>query len=105
MGIVVGDDGRCERDAMKLASQMYTKYFKALRKEYSLERPAQPVLYLDGTGGSLGKGICHGEIGCADFMKIGDSDTKQSRATLQPLFLYQVRSSLAPTTTCTHRPC
>ena len=106
MGIVVGDDGRCERDAMKLASQMYTKYFKALRKEYSPERPAQPVLFLDGTGGSLGKGICHGEIGCADFMKIGDSDTKQSRATLQPLFLYQVLPfhplSFSPSPLATH---
>ena len=90
MGIVVGDDGRCERDAGKLASALYTKYARALRSNFTAERPAQPVLFLDGTGGSLGKGICHGEIGCADFKKVGDSDTKQSRSTLQPLFLYQV---------------
>ena len=96
MNITVGGDGRCERDAVELTVALYTKYAKALRESYSVERPAQPVLFLDGTGGSLGRGICHGEIGCADFKKVGDSDTKQSRATLQPLFLYQGNDHAAP---------
>ena len=88
MNIEVGVNGRCERDFVECASLLYTKYAKALRQNYSPERPAQPVLFLDGTGGPLGTGICHGEVGCADFIAVGDSDAKQSRATLQPLFLY-----------------
>jgi hypothetical protein len=84
MNIVVGDNGRCERDAGKLTSELYSKYAKALREDYSLERPAQPILFLDGTGGSLGRGICHGEMGCADFKKVGDSDTKQACARPHP---------------------
>ena len=81
--------GRCERDATKCTSSLYTKYAKALRKDYSAERPAQPVLYLDGTGGTLGKGICHGTMGCADFISVGGAHAKQSVRTLQPFFLYQ----------------
>ena len=89
MGITVGSNGRCERDATECTSLLYSTYANALRAEYSSERPAQPVLFLDGTGSGLGKGICHGEIGCADFIAVGDSDARQSRATLQPLFLYE----------------
>ena len=96
MNISVGENGRCERDATECASLLYTKYYKALRKDYSTARPAQPILFLDGTGGPLGKGICHGELGCADFMAVGDSDAKQSRATLQPLFLYTGNDHAAP---------
>ena len=87
MGIVVGSTGRCERDAIKCTSLLYSTYSKALRQEYSIERPAQPILFLDGTGAGF-KGICHGEMGCADFIAVGDSDARQSRHTLQPLFLY-----------------
>ena len=86
MDIIVGANGRCERDVVKCAKLLYTNYAAALRSEYSLDRPAQPVLFLDGTGGSLNRGICHAELGCADFAAL---DTKQSRATLQPLALYQ----------------
>ena len=62
----------------------------ALRSDFTSHRPAQPVLFLDGTSGSIGRGVSLGELGCADFKGVGDADTKQSRATLQPLFLYQV---------------
>ena len=89
MNIVVGANGRCERDAIECTSWLYSNFIKALRSQYSRERPAQPILFLDGTGGALGRGICHGEIGCADFISVGNSDTKQSRASLQPLFLYE----------------
>ena len=65
-----------------------TNFAPALRATYSAFRPAQPVLFLDGTGGALGRGICHAELGCADFVAVGDADAKQSRATLQPLALY-----------------
>lgn len=41
------------------------------------------------TGHSLGKGLCHGEMGCADCIGVGDSEAKQSRATLQTLFAYE----------------
>ena len=88
MNIEVGENGRCERDFGECTALLYSKYAKALRQQYSLDRPAQPVLFLDGTGGPLGTGICHGEVGCADFVAVGDSDAKQSRATLQPVFLY-----------------
>lgn len=89
MNIIVGANGRCERDAIECTSRLYSNFIKALRPNFSSERPAQPILYLDGTGGALGRGICHGEMGCADFMSVGDADTKQSRASLQPLFLYE----------------
>lgn len=87
--IAVGANGRCERDFTECTTRLYTNYAAALRQTYSFDRPAQPVLFLDGTGGALGRGITHGEVGCADFMKVGDCDTRQSRATLQPLFLYE----------------
>jgi hypothetical protein len=80
MDITVGANGRVERDAIKCTSLLYSNYAAALRKTYSADRPAQPVLFLDGTGGSLGRGICHGEIGCADFIAVGDSDAKQAGA-------------------------
>ena len=50
MNIVVGANGRCERDAVKCTSLLYANYAAALRTDYSSERPAQPVLYLDGKG-------------------------------------------------------
>ena len=87
--IVVSANGRCERDAVMCTERLYSNYSSALRKIYTVARPAQPVLFLDGTGGALGRGICHGEMGCADFIAVGESDAKQSRATLQPLFLYE----------------
>ena len=46
-----------------------------------LRRPAQPFLYLDGTGQSLGKPLTHTELGSADYA----GDCKQSRSTLEPL--------------------
>ena len=88
LGIAVGENGRCERDVIKCTSLLYSNYAMALREEYSNERPAQPVLFLDGTGGALNRGITHAEMGCADFIAVGDSDAKQSRATLQPVALY-----------------
>ena len=96
MGIQVGENGRCERDAIRCTSLLYTNYAGALRGTYTSERPAQPVLFLDGTGGGLGRGICHGEMGCADFTKVGEVDVKQSRATLQPLFLYEGNDHAEP---------
>ena len=88
-GIVVSENGRCERDAIECTRRLYSNYRNALRQVYDVQRPAQPILFLDGAGGSLNRGICHGEMGCADFIAVGDSDAKQSRATLQPLFLYE----------------
>eukprot|EP00966_Prymnesium_polylepis_P310092 7164765-Prymnesium_polylepis.1 len=67
MNISVNAKGRCERDAIVLVSKLYSEYAAALRSDFTVERPAQPVLFLDGTGGSLGRGVSHGEIGCADF--------------------------------------
>ena len=96
MNIVVGANGRCERDAVECASLLYSNFVQALRSNFSTSRPAQPILFLDGTGGALGRGICHGTMGCADFVAAGDSDTKQSRATLQPLFLYEGNDHAAP---------
>ena len=96
MDIVVGANGRCERDAVQLTQLLYTNYAGALREVYTMQRPAQPILFLDGTGGALGRGICHGEMGCADFKKSGDTDAKQSRSTLQPLFLYEGNDHAVP---------
>eukprot|EP00965_Chrysotila_dentata_P011375 371562-Pleurochrysis_carterae.AAC.1 len=53
----------------------------SMRSNFSHERPAQPILYLDGTGQALGKGLGHAELGSADF----NGSCKQSRATLEPL--------------------
>jgi hypothetical protein len=96
MNIVVGANGRCERDAIECTSLLYSNFVEALRRNYSTDRPAQPILFLDGTGGALGRGICHGEMGCADFVAVGDADTKQSRATLAPLFLYEGNDHAGP---------
>ena len=90
--ITVGENGRCERDAVKLASALYSNFRQALRSVYSTERPARPILFFDGTGGSLGKGISHAEIGSADFV----GDCMQSRDTLSPLALYQGNDHALP---------
>ena len=82
--ITVGDNGRCERDAVTCAQQLYSRFAKAMRSDFSHARPARPILYFDGTGGSLGKGITHAELGSADFT----GDCLQSRSTLSPLALY-----------------
>jgi hypothetical protein len=83
--IIVSASGRCERDAVKLASAIYSNYRNALSEDFTAERPAQPFLYVDGTGASLGKGVCHSELGSADFI----GTCKQSRATLSPLSLHE----------------
>ena len=56
-----------------------------MRTNFTADRPAQPVLYLDATGSSLGRGITHAEIGSADF----DGSCRQSRSTLAPAGLYE----------------
>ena len=90
--ITVGDNGRCERDAVMCATQLYSRFARVMRSDFS---DARPILFFDGTGGSFGKeGITHAEIGSADFT----GDCKQSRSTLSPLALYIV----TPTTCC---PC
>ena len=71
----------CERNAVVAASEMYSAYRKAMRSNFSAHRPAMPIYYFDGTGQSLGKGLCHAELGSADFV----GECKQSRRTLQPL--------------------
>jgi hypothetical protein len=90
--ITVGDNGRCERDACKCAAQLYSRFPRAMRSNFSPARPARPVLYFDGTGGSLGKGICHAELGSADFT----GECKQSRATLNPLSMYSGNDHALP---------
>ena len=90
--INVGDNGRCERDAQKCAAQMYARFARALRSDFSEERPAQPILFFDGTGCALGKGIAHAELGSADFA----GDVQQSRATLSPLALYEGNDHALP---------
>ena len=89
LNITVGPTGRCERDVIECVSLLYSNYVRALRDDYSIARPAQPVLFFDGTGSALGHGLCHGEMGCADFKQVGDADARQSRSNLQPLFAYQ----------------
>ena len=90
--IVVGPSGSCERDAVHAVTEMYANYGAAMRTDYSAERPAQPVLYLDATGCALGRGITHVEAGSADFA----GGAKQSRSTLAPLALYEGSDSGAP---------
>lgn len=76
--------GRCERDTIKCTNDMYRKYHKAMRDNFSTERPAQPMLYIDATGCGLGRGVTHVSIGTADFIR----EAKQSRNTLQPIAGY-----------------
>eukprot|EP00965_Chrysotila_dentata_P046332 1539954-Pleurochrysis_carterae.AAC.1 len=83
--IVVDKNGHCQRDALLLVDQMYERFSSAMRDNFSAERPAMPVLYLDATGSSLGRGITHVEVGSADFT----GEAKQSRSTLCPLALYE----------------
>eukprot|EP00965_Chrysotila_dentata_P141104 4663755-Pleurochrysis_carterae.AAC.1 len=52
--IVTSEGGHCQRDAVKAAEVMYANFSQAMRDNFSAERPAQPVLYLDATGGALG---------------------------------------------------
>ena len=75
--------GRSERDTVKVTEELYAKYHKALRTDYSLW-DAQPVFYIDATGVGLGRGFTHAEMGCSDFV----GDAKQSRSTMQPLAAY-----------------
>ena len=82
--IVVSQKGSCSRSASKAASELYSNYELALRKCYTVKRPAMPVLVVDGTGQSLNKALTHCELGSADFT----GDCKQSRKTLQPLAAY-----------------
>lgn len=80
-GTVVDAFGSCQRDARVAASELYSAYKEAMRSNFSDARPAQPVFMFDGTGQSLGKGLCHAELGSADFY----GKVRQSRQTLQPL--------------------
>ena len=82
--ITVGENGRCERDAGRCATQLYSRFSQAMRNDFSRDRPARPIFYFDGTGGSLGRGIGYAELGSADFA----GDCKQSRATLNPLNMW-----------------
>jgi hypothetical protein len=83
--ITVGIAGNCQRDPLSVTEAMYSNFAVAMRSNFSTARPAQPVLYLDATGSSLGRGVTHVEVGSADF----DGDAKQSRSTLGPLALYE----------------
>ena len=69
---------------MKLVSKLYSDYQSVLRTKFTHDRPAMPVLTLDGTGAALGRGVCHESVGSADFV----GGVKQSRATLKPAGLY-----------------
>eukprot|EP00966_Prymnesium_polylepis_P027474 635202-Prymnesium_polylepis.1 len=40
--ITVGDNGRCERDAGRCTSQLYSRFASAMRTGFSAERPARP---------------------------------------------------------------
>ncbi|KAL1520725.1 hypothetical protein AB1Y20_022293 [Prymnesium parvum] len=90
--IEVRENGRCERDAIKVTSSLYCNYALAMRTDFTSQRPARPIWFVDGTGGSLGRGVCHAEIGSADFTR----DCYQSRATLGPLALYSGNDHAAP---------
>ena len=79
--IEVGPNGRCQRDVVEAIASIYRNNAAALRSDYSSHRPAQPILFLDGTGSGLGTGLGHAEIGCADFV----AGVKQSRSTLAPV--------------------
>eukprot|EP00965_Chrysotila_dentata_P141714 4683248-Pleurochrysis_carterae.AAC.1 len=79
--IVVRPGGHCQRGSVALVKDLYSNFCGAMRSDFSAARPAQPVLYLDATGASLGLGVTRCEIGSADFT----STTKQSRATLASL--------------------
>eukprot|EP00965_Chrysotila_dentata_P056186 1863001-Pleurochrysis_carterae.AAC.1 len=61
--IIIGSDGHCQRDATELVKGMYKNFKNAMRNNFSLHRPAMPVLYLDATGAALGRGVTHCEIG------------------------------------------
>ena len=90
--IIVGPDGHCQRDAVAMVDQMYSRFAGAMRTDFSSARPAMPVLFLDATGASLGRGITHVETGSADF----DGSAKQSRSTLCPLALYEGSDKAVP---------
>ena len=79
--IEVDAHGNCQRDTVKVTVSMYQKFSRSMRAAYTTHRPARPVLYLDATGASLGKGWTHVEIGSADFV----GECRQSRATMGPL--------------------
>eukprot|EP00965_Chrysotila_dentata_P206306 6183464-Pleurochrysis_carterae.AAC.3 len=52
--IVTSSSGHCQRDAITAVERMYENFAQAMRNNFSAQRPPQPVLYLDATGGSLG---------------------------------------------------
>eukprot|EP00965_Chrysotila_dentata_P079146 2609953-Pleurochrysis_carterae.AAC.4 len=57
--IIVGPGSHCQRDSVALVQKMYSNFSGAMRSNLTAERPAQPVLYLDVTGASLGRGVTH----------------------------------------------
>ena len=75
----------CEGDTKRVSEQMYAKYQRAMRTNYSEARPAQPVFYIDATGSGLGRGLTHAEMGSADFI----GNAFQSRSSMQPLAGYE----------------
>ena len=79
--IQVDAAGNCQRDFVQVTQAMYERSAAAMRSNFTLARPAQPVLYLDATGASLGKGWTHVEVGSADYA----GDCCQSRSTMGPL--------------------
>eukprot|EP00965_Chrysotila_dentata_P166559 5498948-Pleurochrysis_carterae.AAC.1 len=67
--ITVESKGNCQRNERKACEQLYSNYHSALHlKNYSKQQSAMPVLCLDGTGASLGRGWLHAELACADFV-------------------------------------
>ena len=90
--IVVGSNGHCQRDAVEATETMYSRLAGAMRTNFSKERPAQPIFFVDATGAALGRGLTHAEIGSADF----DGNAKQSRSTLAPVAAYEGSDKGAP---------
>eukprot|EP00965_Chrysotila_dentata_P005605 184500-Pleurochrysis_carterae.AAC.1 len=90
--IIVGPGGHCQRESVALVRDMYSNFAGAMRSNFTATRPAQPILYLNATGTSLGRGVTHCEIGSADFT----GTTKQSLAKLAPLAQYEGSDKAVP---------
>eukprot|EP00965_Chrysotila_dentata_P110706 3657832-Pleurochrysis_carterae.AAC.5 len=56
---IVGPGGYCQRESVALVRDMYSDFAGAMRSNFTSQRPAQPVLYLDATGASLGRGATY----------------------------------------------
>ena len=84
-----GSDGHVERDFEMCAVGTYSKYWAAMRKDFSAARPGQVLTFCDGTGAMRGGGLLHWECGVGDWL----AGKACSRLSIEPGALGEFKES------------